>query len=73
MTFKDKLDILNALYEDAAYIHINTQDRLQTLSTTELKQVELDLQEIKEEIIMMEKEMFINNPHYAGEISQRMN
>jgi len=73
MTFKDKLDILNALYDDAADIQVNTEMKLHTLSTTELRQVAHDLQEIKEEIIMMEKEMFINNPHYAGEISQRMN
>lgn len=72
MTFKDKLDILNALYEDAADIQMEVGPRLHTLSSDELRQVELDLIEIKNEIIMMENEMFIKNPYYVGEVSRRM-
>ena len=72
MTFKDKLDILNALYEDAAYIEMDFGPRLNTLSPDELKQVAHDLEEIKREIVVMEHEMFTQNPFYMGEVSRRM-
>lgn len=72
MTFKDKLEILNALYEDAADIQMEVGPRLHVLTKEELRQVELDLIEIKNEIIMMEDEMFTQNPFYMGEVSRRM-
>lgn len=70
MTFKEKLNELDGLYDQVK--DITMSNNVMALTYDDLVELNNKVEKIKVKIISLEDEMFRKNPNYLGELSIRM-